>query len=430
MYIVLMVILLAYGVVNRSDQIILISLSMILLMIILRGYVELSTAVLTRSEVSVERSGHTENHDIKIVFKIRNNSYLPILSGELFIEHSPHLNRISVGRALIFIPAKSVVQYSVIFRGRVGVHRIGPLKIVVRDPLGLFKSQEIILHRSFYIKIYPEIQHVIMRRIYSYARGIGFARSREAGEGIEFRSVRDYRPGDDMRRIVWKIFARRGRLAVKEMERESSIKILYIIVASQDFFRGVYLYTPYEQISRIIGSVARYVARRSDYQSIIFVSPSGVYHTENFLRGYNSFIEILRKISSANYEKIFDEEKTVESYNSIIKDLLLKKFSREKLLIFLFTDPATASEQYFEELINRLKILGHKIVVMMPLRSLYDIKALSDLSALIYKIKIMRETEREEEILKKLRSRGIEGIALTPEQMIIHIIEKIEMFRY
>ncbi len=47
--------------------------------------------------------------------------------------------------------------------------------------------------------------------------------------GQEFRSVREYRPGDNPRRIHWRSSARLGTLQVREMERERTAPVMVIL---------------------------------------------------------------------------------------------------------------------------------------------------------------------------------------------------------
>ncbi|MCX5794522.1 MAG: DUF58 domain-containing protein [Elusimicrobia bacterium] len=56
-----------------------------------------------------------------------------------------------------------------------------------------------------------------------YQQG-GVALSSSVGESQEFISLRDYRPGDPLRRIHWKSLARTGRLIVKEYQDEYFVR--------------------------------------------------------------------------------------------------------------------------------------------------------------------------------------------------------------
>lgn len=57
------------------------------------------------------------------------------------------------------------------------------------------------------------------------------------GRGVEFDEVREYQPGDDVRRIDWNVTARVGRPFVKSYreERELTVFLLVDVSPSQDF---------------------------------------------------------------------------------------------------------------------------------------------------------------------------------------------------
>jgi uncharacterized protein (DUF58 family) len=55
------------------------------------------------------------------------------------------------------------------------------------------------------------------------AHGIGQHASRSRGAGLEFAQYRAYEPGDALRQIDWKLYARSDRFFVRESERESPI---------------------------------------------------------------------------------------------------------------------------------------------------------------------------------------------------------------
>jgi uncharacterized protein (DUF58 family) len=57
------------------------------------------------------------------------------------------------------------------------------------------------------------------------------------GHGMEFEEVREYQPGDDIRRIDWNVTARQGRPFVKRFreERELTVMLLVDVSGSQEF---------------------------------------------------------------------------------------------------------------------------------------------------------------------------------------------------
>lgn len=66
----------------------------------------------------------------------------------------------------------------------------------------------------------------------SGAGGLGLHASRSRGAGLEFAQYRGYEPGDEPRRIDWKLFARSDRYFVRESERDSPLTAWIVVDAS------------------------------------------------------------------------------------------------------------------------------------------------------------------------------------------------------
>ncbi len=62
--------------------------------------------------------------------------------------------------------------------------------------------------------------------------GLGLHASRNRGAGLEFSQYRAYEPGDELRRIDWKLYARSDRYFVREAERDSPLTVWVVIDAS------------------------------------------------------------------------------------------------------------------------------------------------------------------------------------------------------
>ena len=62
--------------------------------------------------------------------------------------------------------------------------------------------------------------------------GLGQHQSRSRGAGLEFAQYRAYEPGDEPRRIDWKLYARSDRFFVRESERDSPLTLWLVIDAS------------------------------------------------------------------------------------------------------------------------------------------------------------------------------------------------------
>lgn len=63
-------------------------------------------------------------------------------------------------------------------------------------------------------------------------QGVGLHHSRNRGAGLEFAQYRAYEPGDELRQIDWKLYARSDRFFVRESERESPLTVWLLIDAT------------------------------------------------------------------------------------------------------------------------------------------------------------------------------------------------------
>ncbi|GGK82930.1 DUF58 domain-containing protein [Rufibacter glacialis] len=61
---------------------------------------------------------------------------------------------------------------------------------------------------------------------------LGQNQSIRRGPGIEFAQYRSYQPGDDLRQLDWKMFARSDRYYIRESEVDSSVAVRFVVDAS------------------------------------------------------------------------------------------------------------------------------------------------------------------------------------------------------
>lgn len=60
----------------------------------------------------------------------------------------------------------------------------------------------------------------------------GSNKSQSVGAGQEFNQFKNYQPGDDLRQLDWKVFARSERYYIKQSEIETNITVKFILDAS------------------------------------------------------------------------------------------------------------------------------------------------------------------------------------------------------
>lgn len=113
---------------------------------------------------------------------------------------------------------RRVVEYPLLGRVR-GRFSTGPLQVRTTDPFGLVQ-----LDRQFVatteVMVTPEIVPLLSIRTAGGGGSAGEARPHRIGVvGQDDALVREYRPGDDVRRVHWRSTARRGELMVRREEQ-------------------------------------------------------------------------------------------------------------------------------------------------------------------------------------------------------------------
>jgi len=69
-------------------------------------------------------------------------------------------------------------------------------------------------------------------------QGFGQHHSRSRGAGLEFAQYRAYEPGDSLRLIDWKLYARSDKFFVREAERDSPLTVWLLIDATASMAQG------------------------------------------------------------------------------------------------------------------------------------------------------------------------------------------------
>lgn len=100
-----------------------------------------------------------------------------------------------------------------------GRYRIGPLTVRVSDPFGMIE-----LHRTFSkaseLVVTPKVERLPAIRLVGAWAGSGDNRPRPFSTGsVADVTVREYRRGDDLRRVHWRSTARVGELMVRREEQ-------------------------------------------------------------------------------------------------------------------------------------------------------------------------------------------------------------------
>lgn len=97
----------------------------------------------------------------------------------------------------------------------------------------------------------------------------GMHRSPRKGFSIDFAQHRMYQPGDDLRRIDWKAFARTDRFYIKEYEADTNAGVVFALDASGSMGFGSGAVTKFDYARFLIASLAWLSQRQGDRVGLI-----------------------------------------------------------------------------------------------------------------------------------------------------------------
>jgi uncharacterized protein (DUF58 family) len=129
------------------------------------------------------------------------------------------------------LPSGATVSHHYGLRAsRRGVYQVGPLVAVAGDPLGL-TERETVVAEPFELLVHPRVETVSDRPLTRQFEDppIRPPVSKPFPSGLEFYGMREYVPGDDLRRIVWRASARTGKVMVREAEQGITDRITIMI---------------------------------------------------------------------------------------------------------------------------------------------------------------------------------------------------------
>ncbi len=180
----------------------------------------------------------------------------------------------------------------------------------------------------------------------------GINKSKMKGPGLEFSQYRSYEPGDDLRWLDWKLYARSDRYYIRESEIETSIYVRILVDASASMLHKDGNFQKIEY--------ARYLAATLAWLAHQQTDGTGLY----VFQGNNLFTLPVKKDHQHFQRLCYTLENIVPggSFTSPVqyKDLFSGSFRRE-LLIFI-TDFYQADNELFR-LLESLSALRHEILV-------------------------------------------------------------------
>jgi uncharacterized protein (DUF58 family) len=92
----------------------------------------------------------------------------------------------------------------------------------------------------------------------------GMHRSPYFGQSVEFLQHREYAPGDDLRRVDWKVWAKQDRLYIKQYEEDTNLRCCLLVDVSASMEYGSGAMTKYDYAVTSAAALAYLLLRQQD----------------------------------------------------------------------------------------------------------------------------------------------------------------------
>jgi len=301
-----------------------------------------------RSELPTRvRPGQTVDAELELTAGQR-------LSTIVLEEHLHHHLGAPVRVPVPVLPSGKELTHSYSFTPRLrGVYEVGPMVAEWSDPFGLTRRRQVIAEPETVI-VHPRVDPVL-DRIISRAWEDPPIRPPELKPwptGFEFYGLREYVPGDDPRRIVWRKVAQHDKYLVRESEQGITDRVNLIL----DTDRGVHspgeVSDTFESAVTAVASLARKHLR--DGFSVTLETCSG--NLASNLRGGGKVIPLLDNLARLERDR-----------GSIIKalDLLFASGARGAHNVFI-------SAALPPDIARRLRIIVESGISLLVVLCLWD----------------------------------------------------------
>lgn len=164
------------------------------------------------------------------------------------------------------------------------------------------------------------------------------------GQGLEFSEVREYVPGDDVRRISWNVTARRNKPYIKKYDEEREQTVMFVVDLSASGQFGSKNVTKNDLIAELTAVLAFSALKNGDRAGLLTFTDV----VEQYIKPKKNKKHILKLIHIILSYKPQNKKTNIE--NALRS---LNKLCKRKSLVFLISD-------FYDEQFDRLLKVSSK----------------------------------------------------------------------
>ena len=180
----------------------------------------------------------------------------------------------------------------------------------------------------------------------------GLHRSPLHGLSVEFADHREYAPGDDLKRLDWRAYARSDRYSIKRYEEESNLRCTIVLDASKSMAYGRGAMTKFAYAATLAASMAALLIKQRDAVGLAVFDQQ----ERTWLRP---------TATTAQLRKIVETLETTQPDRQTELAVVLAKVAgqiRDRGLVVIVSDLLTDLDPLYDGL-GRLRHGGHEILI-------------------------------------------------------------------
>lgn len=216
-----------FAAINTGNNLLYLLLGMMLSLIIISGI--LSEIALQKLEVKrrIPKRLFAKTSCLITLLVTNNKRFSPSFS----IEIEDKIEEVEKGKTCYFLKLSPGKEQKTAYRlklPRRGLYHFQEVKISTSFPFSIFIKSKIVKLEDECIA-YPQLQPLQALSGNNQQNHLGQISAPQRGQGIDFLNLRDYQPGDELRRIHWPSSARNQNLQVREFENEYTPQLALLL---------------------------------------------------------------------------------------------------------------------------------------------------------------------------------------------------------
>jgi uncharacterized protein (DUF58 family) len=255
----------------------------------------------------IEQKDYYVDDELEISSFVENDAFFPIPHIEIVdrTEEAIAGNEIHPTITSILPMGREIIHKKIVAKYR-GLYELGPIDVTMTDALGVMTRKQRIFS-SIPVKVYPRIyniESINLKSMQSY--GTLTTKQKAFEDNSSVSDIKKYSPGESIKKMHWKISAKKGSLFVKNYEMTGSAATYIFLDFKRNSYKGENLRDLEERAVEAASSITSYLLKNSVSIEMYINSGNPYYTKGRDIKELNNFMNILCEIKTDGHRTMKD----------------------------------------------------------------------------------------------------------------------------